>query len=56
MVFSAGLTLGPLVSGALRDAIGFGNMNAVVAGMCAVVSVLCYIFLGGPSLNSLKKK
>jgi MFS family permease len=56
MVFSAGLTLGPLVSGALRDAIGFGNMNAVVAGMCAVVSVLCYVFLGGPSLNSLKKK
>ncbi|KAE9367298.1 MFS transporter-like protein [Stipitochalara longipes BDJ] len=55
MVFSAGLTLGPLVSGGLRDTIGFGNMNAVVAGMCAVVSVLSYRFLGGASLKSLKK-
>ncbi|PMD40179.1 MFS transporter-like protein [Hyaloscypha variabilis F] len=55
MVFSAGLTLGPLISGGLRDAIGFGNMNAVVAGMSAVVSVLCYMFLGGASVKSLKK-
>ena len=55
MVFSAGLTLGPLISGGLRDAIGFGNMNAVVAGMSAIVSVLSYIFLGGASLKSLKK-
>jgi MFS family permease len=55
MFFCAGLTLGPMISGALRDAIGFGNMNAVVAGMCAVVSMLCYVFLGGPS-NSSKGK
>lgn len=56
MVFSAGLTLGPLISGALRNAIGFGNMNAVIAGMCAIVSVLSYVFLGGTSLKSLKGK
>ena len=54
--FSAGLTLGPLISGALRDAIGYGNMNAVVAGMCAVESVLCYVYLGGASLGNLRKK
>ena len=30
MVFSAGLTLGPIVSGALKDAIGYGNMNLMV--------------------------
>jgi MFS family permease len=55
MVFSVGLTLGPLISGGLRNAIGFGNMNAAVAGMSAVVSVLCYMFLGEASVKSLKK-
>jgi MFS family permease len=54
--FCAGLTLGPLISGSLRDAIGFGNMNAVVAGICAVMSVLCYVFLSGASLNSSEGK
>lgn len=56
MVFSAGLTLGPLIAGSLRDEIGFGNMNAVVAGMCAVVSVLSYVFLGRKPLKSLNRK
>ncbi|TVY26957.1 putative MFS-type transporter protein [Lachnellula hyalina] len=46
MVFSAGLTLGPLIAGFLREKIGYGNMNAVVAGLCAVVSVLSWVFLG----------
>jgi MFS family permease len=54
--FCAGLTLGPLISGSLRDAIGFGNMNAVVAGICAIMSVLCYVFLSGASLNSSEGK
>ena len=31
MVFSAGLTLGPILSGVLKDAIGYGNMNMVVS-------------------------
>ena len=47
MVFSAGLTLGPLLGGGLRSRIGFGNMNAVVAGLCAVTAGLSYVFLGG---------
>jgi len=55
IVFSAGLTLGPLISGALRNEIVFGNMNAVMAGMCAVVSVLSYVYLGGASLKTLKR-
>ena len=46
-VFSAGLALGPLVAGALRDSIGFGNMNAVVAGLCAITGGLSFVFLGG---------
>lgn len=29
--FCAGLPVGPLLSGALRDVIGYGNMNVMVA-------------------------
>lgn len=53
MVFSAGLTLGPLIAGTLRETIGYGNMNTVVAGICAVISVLSYIYLGGESFSTL---
>lgn len=51
MVFSLGLTLGPLVAGALKDKVGYGNMNAVVAGLCAVVGVLSLLFLDGKGIN-----
>lgn len=47
MVFSAGFTFGPVLAGSLRESIGYGNMNAVVAGMCAVVAALCFGYLGG---------
>ena len=47
MVFSAGLTLGPLISGGLRESIGYGNMNAVVAAICAVTAVASFCFIGG---------
>ncbi|KAL2064432.1 hypothetical protein VTL71DRAFT_4926 [Oculimacula yallundae] len=46
MVFSAGLTCGPLISGALRERIGYGNMNAVIAAFCVVVSALSWVYLG----------
>ncbi len=47
MVFSAGLTLGPLLSGSLRDVIGYGNMNAVVAGLCLISASLSFVYIGG---------
>ena len=47
LVFSAGLTIGPLLSGALRNAIGYGNMNAVVAVMSGITAVLSFVFIGG---------
>ena len=47
MVFSAGLTLGPLLSGGLKDAIGYGNMNAVVSAVCLVTAILAFIYVGG---------
>ena len=55
MVFSAGLTVGPLVSGSLKDAIGYGNMNIVVAAVCLLTAVLSFIYVGGkPAM--LKKR
>lgn len=47
LVFSLGLTLGPLVSGGLKDRIGYGNMNIVIAALCAVTAVLSFVFVGG---------
>lgn len=47
MIFSLGLAVGPLVSGFLRDAIGYGNMNIVVAALCLVTSTLSFIYIGG---------
>ncbi|KAL8997388.1 MAG: hypothetical protein Q9169_003319 [Polycauliona sp. 2 TL-2023] len=55
MVFSLGLTVGPLISGGLRDSIGYGNMNAVVAGLCLITTVLSVIYVGGKP-NFLRRK
>ncbi|PSN61981.1 MFS general substrate transporter [Corynespora cassiicola Philippines] len=46
MVFSAGLTVGPLLSGTLRERIGYGNMNAVLAGICGFAAILAALFVG----------
>jgi len=47
LTFSAGLTLGPLLSGGLRDSIGYGNMNAGFAAIASVTAVLSWMFVGG---------
>jgi MFS family permease len=47
LVFSAGLSIGPVLSGALRDAVGYGNMSLVFAGLSAVTTVLSFFFVGG---------
>ncbi|KAF1990812.1 MFS general substrate transporter, partial [Aulographum hederae CBS 113979] len=47
MMFSAGLTLGPLVAGSLKDSIGYGNMNAVLGAVCGIAGVLCFLFIEG---------
>ncbi|KAF2473928.1 MFS general substrate transporter [Lindgomyces ingoldianus] len=46
MIWSLGLTVGPLVSGALREMIGYGNMNAVLASICGLTTVLAIMFVG----------
>jgi hypothetical protein len=47
LVFSAGLTVGPILSGGLRDAIGYGDMNIVIAVISAVTAILSFFFVGG---------
>ncbi|KAH7398354.1 major facilitator superfamily domain-containing protein [Pyrenochaeta sp. MPI-SDFR-AT-0127] len=46
MVWSGGLTVGPLLAGALRESIGYGNMNAVLAGICILTAILAAVFIG----------
>ncbi|KAK8066475.1 hypothetical protein PG997_013222 [Apiospora hydei] len=47
LFFCAGLTLGPIISGTLRDRIGYGNMNAVLAGAAGFTAVTSYFVIGG---------
>lgn len=47
LVFSAGLTIGPVVSGALRDSVGYANMNLAVAALSALTALLSFVFVGG---------
>ena len=47
LVFSAGLSIGPVLSGTLRDAVGYGNMSLVFAVLAGVTAVLSFFFVGG---------
>lgn len=47
MVFSLGLTVGPELAGELKQMIGYGNMNAVLAALCLCTAILSYLFVGG---------
>lgn len=55
VVFSLGLSVGPLLSGALKDSIGYGNMNAVIASISGITAILSFFFIGGPP-SFMKKK
>ncbi|KAK5111272.1 hypothetical protein LTR85_012213 [Meristemomyces frigidus] len=47
MVFNAGLTIGPTLAGEVKQAIGYGNMNLVLAVVSGVTALLCFLYLGG---------
>lgn len=47
MVFNAGLTIGPEIAAALKESIGYGNMNLVLAGLSGLTACLCFFYLGG---------
>lgn len=46
IVFSLGLTLGPLIAGSIRMNFGYPIMNYCLAGWCVLASILCTLFLG----------
>jgi len=46
MFFCAGLAVGPMIAGVLREKYGYGNMNSAIAGLCLVVSILSYFYIG----------
>ncbi len=47
MMFNAGLALGPELAGELKQAVGYGNMNIVLAAICAITAVLSFLYIGG---------
>jgi MFS family permease len=46
MCFSLGLTIGPIIGGSLKESIGYANMNAVLASICVLMTVLCFFYIG----------
>lgn len=46
MTFSTGMTLGPIVSGLAKERLGYGNMNAVMAGICLFTAALSLVYVG----------
>lgn len=49
MMFNAGLTIGPAIAGGLKDTIGYGNMNLVLAVISAITAWMCFLYLGNRS-------
>jgi hypothetical protein len=47
LFFCTGLTIGPLLSGTLRNAIRYGNMTVVVAIISGLTALLSFVFVGG---------
>ncbi|GAP90629.1 putative membrane transporter protein [Rosellinia necatrix] len=47
LFFCAGLTVGPVMAGTLKDAIGYGNLNLVFAILSAVTAFLSFFIIGG---------
>ncbi|CAJ2509298.1 Uu.00g143240.m01.CDS01 [Anthostomella pinea] len=47
LFFCAGLTVGPIVAGALKDSVGYGNMNLVFAVLSGITAVLSFFIIGG---------
>ncbi|CAD0088607.1 unnamed protein product [Aureobasidium mustum] len=46
VAFCAGLAIGPEVAGELKQAIGYGNMNIVIAVICGLAAALSFFYIG----------
>ena len=47
MVFSLGLAVGPALAGELKQVLGYGNMNIVLASISLATAVLSFVWIGG---------
>ncbi|KAI0602506.1 major facilitator superfamily domain-containing protein [Biscogniauxia sp. FL1348] len=47
LFFGAGLTIGPILAGFLKDSLGYGNMNLVFAVMSGITAILSFFIIGG---------
>ncbi|KAI0891968.1 MFS transporter-like protein [Annulohypoxylon nitens] len=47
LFFCAGLTVGPVIAGALRDGIGYSNMNLIFAIISGVTAAASFFVIGG---------
>lgn len=47
VAFCAGLAIGPEIAGELKQVIGFGNMNIVLAVICGLTAALSFFYIGG---------
>ncbi|KAI0010664.1 MFS general substrate transporter [Xylariaceae sp. FL0662B] len=47
LFFCAGLTVGPVVAGVLRDSVGYGNMNLVFAVVSGITATVSFFVIGG---------
>lgn len=57
MVFSLGLVVGPALAGELKQRLGYGNMNIVLAAISLATAVLCFVWLGGkPRMLAQKRQ
>ena len=45
LVYNTGLTVGPLVGGVMRESIGYGNMNAILAMVAVATAILALLFI-----------
>lgn len=56
MVFSLGLAIGPALAGELKQQLGYGNMNIVLAAISFATAVLCFVWLGGKPRMLMTRK
>ncbi|KAH0290240.1 MFS transporter-like protein [Aureobasidium namibiae CBS 147.97] len=47
VAFCAGLAIGPEIAGELKQVIGYGNMNIVLAVICGLTAALSFFYIGG---------
>ena len=50
-MYNAGTALGPLLAGALKESVGYGNMNLAAAALSLITALLGFFYTGGKSME-----